>query len=130
MPDGRHTGAPLGNTIGPRTGSDRNGLTAMLTSVAKLPLQLGVGGSTCNVLIPTTLISNDESRTVIASLMRTFLKMGGQLAQITTATLDEMKAAQVHPEEHEDLIVRVGGFSAKFVQLERRTQDEIIARYA
>ena len=130
MPDGRHTGAPLGNTIGPRTGSDRNGLTAMLTSVAKLPLRLGVGGSTCNVLIPTTLISNDESRTVIASLMRTFLKMGGQLAQITTATLDEMKAAQVHPEEHEDLIVRVGGFSAKFVQLERRTQDEIIARYA
>ncbi len=128
LPDGRHTGDPLGNTIGPRTGSDKNGLTAMLSSVAKLPLRKGVGGSSCNVMIPTTMMETEEQKENICALIKTFMMMGGQLAQITTATLEEMQAAQIHPEDHEDLIVRVGGFSAKFVCLGKETQDEIIAR--
>ena len=130
LPDGRHTGEPLGNTIGPRTGSDKNGLTAMLSSVAKLPLKKGVGGTTCNVLVPTTETETEEQRANIASLMRTFLKMGGQLAQMTTATKEDMLDAQLHPEKHEDLLVRVGGYSAKFNCLGCDLQNEIIARYA
>lgn len=129
LPDGRHTGEPLGNTIGPRTGSDKSGLTAMLSSVAKMPLKLGVGGSGCNVLIPTAITKTPELRRNIATLVKTFMKMGGQLAQITTASLEDMKDAYVHPEKHEDLIVRVGGFSIKFIELGRETQNEIIMRY-
>ena len=129
LPDGRHKGEPLGNTIGPRTGSDRDGLTAMLSSVAKMPLKLGVGGSGCNVLIPTAMTKTYEMRRNIASLMKTFLKMGGQLAQITTASVEDMKDAQIHPEAHEDLIVRVGGFSMKFIEFDRYSQDEFIMRY-
>ena len=62
--------------------------------------------------------------------MKTFLKMGGQLAQITTAPLEDMKDAQIHPEAHEDLIVRVGGFSMKFIEFGKDTQDEFIMRYS
>jgi formate C-acetyltransferase len=47
MPDGRFAGEPLGNTIGPRTGSDKSGVTNMLLSVSRMPLKLGVGGSGC-----------------------------------------------------------------------------------
>ena len=129
LPDGRHAGDPLGNTIGPRTGSNKNGLTSMLRSVAKLPLNKGIGGTTCNVLIPKALMETDELRKNVATLMKTFLQSGGQLAQITTASLEEMKDAQVHPENHRDLIVRVGGYSEKFVQMEKKSQDEIILRY-
>jgi formate C-acetyltransferase len=54
---------------------------------------------------------------------------GGQFAQITTADLDALRDAKIHPERHGDLIVRVGGFSIQFVQLTESVQDEIISRY-
>ncbi len=130
LPDGRFAGEALGNTIGPRTGSDKNGLTAMLTSVAKLPLKKGVGGTTCNVMIPGELMKTEELRGNIVSLMKTFVKMGGQLAQVTTASKEELIDAKENPTGHEGLIVRVGGYSTKFIQLDGKYQDEIIARYA
>ena len=82
------------------------------------------------MLIPTSFMENEELRGCIASLMKTFMLTGGQLAQITTASLEDMKDAQIHPERHEDLIVRVGGFSMKFIEFCRDTQDEFIKRYA
>jgi len=130
LPDGRKHGEPLGNTIGPREGNDTHGVTAMLRSVSKLPLDLGVGGTTVNVLLPKSQMQSDKVQKDVAAMMTAFLLSGGQLAQITTADLHEMKDAQVHPENHRGLIVRVGGFSIPFVELERKNQDEIIARYA
>ena len=51
-------------------------------------------------------------------------------AEDVTANLEDLKDAQIHPERHGNLIVRIGGFSIEFVQLDRRAQDEIISRYA
>ena len=129
LPDGRRAGETLGNTIGPRTSSDRSGVTAMLASVAKMPLKLGVGGSTCNVLFPKEILQTPESRRKIAGLVRTFMIMGGQLAQVTTASKEDMIDAKVHPEDHENLIVRVGGYSKRFNECGEDTKDEIIKRY-
>lgn len=130
LPDGRFAGEPLGNSIGPRPGADKCGVSAMLTSVAKLPLEKGVGGTTLNVVLTTKLLSNPSLREQIASTMRTYLLNGGQMAQITTANLDDLLDAKVHPERHGDLIVRIGGFSIQFVQLDGNAQDEIISRYS
>jgi len=129
MPDGRRAGEPLSNTIGPREGNDISGVTAMLNSVAKLPLKKGIGGTTLNVLFPAGTMTTEDDRKAVASAMRTFLANGGQLAQITTADLDAMKDAQEHPECHRDLIVRIGGFSIEFVQLTPEVQNEVISRY-
>ena len=52
------------------------------------------------------------------------------MAQITTANLEDLKDARIHPERHGDLIVRVGGFSRQFIQFDADTQEEIISRYA
>ena len=101
----------------------------MLSSVAKLPLQKGVGGTTLNVVLTTKLLSNPALRENIAATMRTYLMNGGQMAQITTANLEDLLDAQEHPERHGDLIVRIGGFSIHFVQLDRGSQDEVISRY-
>ncbi len=130
MPDGRHSGEELGNTIGPRTGADRNGLTAMLNSVEKLPLKKGIGGTTVNVLIPTAFTQTDEDREKIAALMTSYMLGGGQMAQITTASREAMIDAQKNPDKHADLIVRVGGFSTHFIECGRSTQNEIIRRYS
>ena len=130
LPDGRYAGEPLSNTIGPREGNDKNGVTAMLNSVKKLPLNKGVGGTTLNVLLPMGALKTAEEREKIALVINEFLKGGGQLAQITSADLEQLKDAQIHPECHKDLIVRIGGFSIEFVQLSRETQNEVISRYS
>jgi len=129
-PDGRRAGEPLGNSIGPRPGADKNGLTAMLRSCSRLPLEYGMGGTTCNILIPTTLMKTPEMRKNIEKLIDTYLKNGGQLGQITTACVDELIDAKKNPEAHSDLIVRLGGFSIRFLELSEVEQDEIISRFA
>ncbi len=129
-PDGRYHGMPFGNSIGPVPGRDTTGLTAMLSSVAKLPLDLGVGGTTCNVVIPTDHMKTDDLKIKIEALMNAFLQSGGQLAQITTANVEDLKDAKIHPEDHGNLIVRIGGFSINFVELNDEQQNEIISRYA
>ena len=69
-----------------------------------------------------------ESRAKVAGLIKAFMMMGGQLAQITTASKEDMLAAQEKPEDWENLIVRVGGFSARFTRLDKALQNEIINR--
>lgn len=129
MPDGRHAGEPLGNSMGPRPGADKQGVSAMLSSVAKLPLSKGVGGITLNVTLTTKLLSTPALRGSIAATLKNYLCRGGQMAQVTTANLEDLLDAKVHPERHGDLIVRVGGFSIQFVQLDETVQNEIISRY-
>lgn len=129
LPDGRFAGEAFGNTMGPRPGADKSGLSAMLNSVAKLPLEKGVGGTTLNVVLTTKLLSNPALREDISATMRSFLLNGGQMAQITTANLEDLLDAREYPERHGDLIVRIGGFSIQFVQLGSDAQKEIISRY-
>lgn len=129
MPNGRFQGDPFGNTMGPQPGADTNGLTAMLSSVSKLPLNKGVGGSTLNVILTQKMLETPEQRKNIGAIMRNYMATGGQMAQITTASLDDLLDARVHPERHGDLIVRVGGYSAQFVLEDAEVQDEIIKRY-
>lgn len=129
LPDGRFAGEPLGNSMGPRPGADKNGVSAMLKSVAKLPLEKGVGGTTLNVVLTTKLLSNPALRRDIAATIKNYLMTGGQMAQITTANVEDLIDAQKYPERHGNLIVRIGGFSIQFVQLNEAEQNEIISRY-
>ena len=81
------------------------------------------------VVLPARLLSDGEKRRSIGAAVDTYLMNGGQMAQITTADLDELLDAKEHPERHQNLIVRIGGFSIQFVQLGGNAQDEIISRY-
>lgn len=129
FPDGRFAGEPLGNSMGPRPGADKSGLTAMLNSVTKLPMEKGVGGTTLNVILTTRMLATPALRTSVSATIKTFLTHGGCMAQITTANKDDLLDAKCHPDRHGDLTVRVGGYSIQFVQLDSETQDEIISRY-
>jgi formate C-acetyltransferase len=64
----------------------------------------------------------------IAAMFATYFQMGGQQLQVNVVDARTLRAAQAHPEEYRGLIVRVGGFSARFNDLERALQDDIIAR--
>ena len=98
-------------------------------SVSKLPLKLGLGGTTLNVLVPCAENVTPENKIKIISLLKTFLANGGQLLQVTTANKEVLLEAQKDPDNHRDVIVRVGGYSSPFVDVSKANQDEIISRY-
>lgn len=72
--------------------------------------------------------SSWETEPIIASLIRTFCDNNCQIIQGNTTPLEELLDAQNNPDEHKNLIVRVGGYSARFVNLSLELQNEIISR--
>jgi formate C-acetyltransferase len=122
--DGRRAGEPLGDSIGAVTGTARSGATAVLNSVAKIETTRFYRGG-CNLNL--TLVAGTPEPTVEA-LITAFFAAGGQELQINCLNPGTLRDAQHCPEHHGDLVVRVAGLSARFVDLGRREQDELIAR--
>ncbi|NQT48145.1 MAG: hypothetical protein HQ578_04145, partial [Chloroflexi bacterium] len=128
LPNGRKSGEPLNDgTLSPMRGQDRYGPTAVFRSV----LKAGLKESLYNVLnqkFSLTAVQSPEAMKKLGDLTETYLRNGGLHVQYNLLDTQMLRDAQVHPEMHKDLIVRVGGFSAYFVQLTREVQDDIIAR--
>ena len=126
-PDGRRAGAPISENTSPSPGSCVNGLTAMLRSVAKLPLDRICSGA-LNVRLRPVQFVGERGLSRLAQILRTYLDLGGLQVQLSFADVETLRDAQVHPERHRDLMVRITGYSACFVDMTRRAQDEIIRR--
>ena len=73
-------------------------------------------------------IGSEIGPQLLSAFLRTFALMGGPTMQFNCVSLNELRHAQVHPDRHRDLQVRICGLSAYFVTLDRATQDEIIDR--
>ena len=128
-PDGRHKGATLVDGVGACHGADTNGPTALLKSVAQLNhIEHWPAGNTCNIKFAWTGLQNEGAIDKLQSLTATFMELGGQEVQINVVNAATLRDAQVHPEEYQDLLVRVAGYSAYFTQLGRDIQDEIKQR--
>ncbi|MEI6518639.1 MAG: pyruvate formate lyase family protein [bacterium] len=127
-PDGRCAGDALADSAGPAQGRDKSGVTAMLNSMLKLPMGDAHGPLALNLRVPANIMNTPDAVKKLAALLRGYMIRGGQQVQVTVADTAEMRAAQSNPAQHRDLIVRVGGFSAYFVELEKRFQDDMIRR--
>lgn len=127
-PDGRHAGAPLGDSVGPVQGRDVHGPTAMLNSVAKLPLHLAVGTPVLNMRIAKRFLRTPAQRAKLRSLIETFFQNGGLQLQLSVVDRAELEDALKHPERHGDLIVRIGGYSEYFVRLSPELQRAVLER--
>ena len=121
-PDGRHAGQPISENTSPTPGSSVKGLTAMLRSVAKLSLDR-INSGALNVRI-----GRGAGLVELAQLLRTYLDLGGLQVQTSFVDLKELHDAQSQPEHYRDLMVRITGYSAAFVDMTRHAQDEIIRR--
>ena len=129
-PDGRFSGDVIEDSIGPWPGRDTNGPTAMMQSAAAMPQHLAAGGVVLNLkLTPSCFQTPDDIEKTI-DLIRSYFEMGGQQVQITVASIDELKAAMNDPDKWRHLIVRVGGYSDYFVNLDKRLQESILQRTA
>jgi len=126
-PDGRRAGVPVSEGISPVQGADRKGPTGVIKSAAKMD-HLRTGGTLLNQKFTPSLLKDDEGLNSLVSLVRTYFKLDGHHIQFNVVDVQTLHAAQEHPEEHRDLIVRVAGYSDYFCDLSRTLQDEIISR--
>lgn len=116
-PDGRHHGDPIADSAGPYQGRDRSGPTAMLRSVAKLPHELALGTLVVNARFHADMLRTPANRDALRALIRAYFDLGGMQLQINVVDQAVIRDAIVHPEHHQDLIVRVGGYSEYFNRL-------------
>lgn len=127
-PDGRRRGEPLADCAGPAQGRNTNGLTATLMSMLKLPHKSTHGPMALSLRFPPRSVNTPEGKKKLKAIIETYFKNGGQQLQISIASTEDMRSAQRNPEAYRSLMVRVGGFSAYFVQLDKKFQDDMIAR--
>lgn len=126
MPDGRCSGLHLANANNPQGGMDTNGLTAMLNSIVK-PSIHHHAGSVQNLKLSKELFS-DEKLSLTKSLLDTYFQKGGSQLMITVVSRQELEDAVINPAAHKNLIVRIGGFSARFIELAPDVQNELLSR--
>lgn len=128
LPNGRKAGEALADgSLSPMQGMDRHGPTALLNSVLKADHRES-SASVLNVKFSAALLGSVELRDKVAGLTENFMKKGGNYIQYNILDAAALKDAKRHPEKHRDLIVRVGGYSAYFVNLSSEVQDELIER--
>ncbi len=123
--DGRLAGTHMNNGNAPSGGSDREGLTAMLNSIVK-PGTAIHAGAVQNMKFSGDLFCN--RREIVKSLLGTYFAKGGAQAMITVLNTEDLERALVEPDKYHNLFVRVGGFTARFVELSRDVQQDIISR--
>jgi formate C-acetyltransferase len=126
-PDGRRSQAPLSEGISPVQGMDRCGPTAVVRSMARLD-HARCCGTLLNMKFHPSTLHGDEGLTKFAHLIRTYFRLGGHHMQFNVVSADTLRAAQEHPEQYRNLVVRVAGYSDYFVRLSRDLQDEIVSR--
>jgi formate C-acetyltransferase len=122
--DGRSAGDPLGNGITPSNGAALKGPTAIANSVTKLPLNRIFNGCNLNMRFPGERIEAAQ----LLPFLRAYFHKGGAQVQFNMIDSNILRAAIQDPDKYRDLIIRVSGYSAIFVNLSDIAQEEIIER--
>ena len=123
-PDGRRDGDYLAQSLNPSRLRPIEDITSTINSVAALDLTKCSGDSVVNVLLP----SGGATPRLLDQFERAFAASKLQLLQLNCVDKEALLDARLHPERHQDLVVRVCGFSAKFVSLPPEWQEEFITR--
>ena len=127
-PDGRRAGEPLAYSVSAHQGRDREGVTAMLKSLGRLPHHQAAGASAAIVDLDPKLVEGDAGRARLVQLLRTAVKLGVGQLQFNVTTAERLRQAQHDPEHYGNIPVRVAGYSQKFKLLTKELQDHVIAR--
>ena len=128
-PNGRLAHEPLAEGCSPAHGMDRSGPTAVFKTVSKLPTHEITGGVLLNQKLSPSMLQTKENVKKLEMIIRSFFnRLEGYHVQYNVVDRATLIDAQLHPENHKDLIVRVAGYSAFFNVLSKATQDDIIGR--
>lgn len=123
-PDGRKAGVPIAHSVTPQSMAMTKGITAAINSCASLPFELFSGGASSMWDLDPSFATPE----VVQALFMSFFEQGGHIFQGNVTDEAELRRALDDPEQYRHLIVRVGGYSARFVTLSRDLQEDIINR--
>jgi formate C-acetyltransferase len=129
LPNGRKALEPLNDgSLSPMRGVDRNGPTAVLRSACHACFDTVSYASVLNQKFSSSIIASEESIEKLIAYTNAYMNSNGSHIQYNILDTEQLKDAKKRPEEYKDLIVRIGGFSAYFVQLSPEIQDDVIYR--
>ncbi len=127
-PDGRYAGECLADgAVSAMRGRDTHGPIAVIKSASKID-QVPYSSALMNMKFHPSALNTTEDMRKLSALIRTYFAMNGSHIQFNIVNRETLLEAQEHPENYPDLIVRVAGYSAYFVQLGKAVQDEVIGR--
>jgi pyruvate-formate lyase len=124
-PDGRKAGGAMANANTPAGGNDRKGITALINSIVKPDTSIHAG-SVQNMRFGSDMVTGDRAKFEL--ILKTYFAKGGSQAMVTVINRGDLEKALHDPASYRDLIVRVGGFSARYVELSKDVQLEILSR--
>jgi pyruvate formate-lyase/glycerol dehydratase family glycyl radical enzyme len=127
-PDGRLAGKPLNEGASPCLGADKEGPTAVINSISKLPNKKMAGGQLLNMRFSPGALEGDDNLEKFASFIESARDKNIFHNQFNIVDSETLKAAKANPEEYKDLMVRVAGYCALFSTLMPEAQDAIISR--
>ena len=127
-PDGRLRGEPFGTNFSPSLFARIPGPFSVINSFTKSDLSRTVNGGPLTLEFLASAFRDPESVDKLAMLVKSFILSGGHQLQLNAVNAEKLRDAQIHPEDYSQLIVRIWGWSAYFVELDRRYQDHVIAR--
>ena len=129
LPSGRLASSPLSNGASPSIGSPAKGLSAALISVASIDYTLYPNGVAFTLSLDPGFVSGEEGIDYLVNLLRSYVELGGMQIQFNILDPEILRDAQKKPDEYRNLLVRVAGYSAYFVDLSPDVQNDIIGRF-
>ena len=127
-PDGRKTGEPIADACSPGQGRDVCGPTGVFNSAVNFEHGHYLDGMALNLKIHPTSLRADDGVTKLEDMTRTYFSNGGMEVQYNVVDAETLRKAQAHPEDYHNLVVRIAGFSAYFVDMTEAMQNDIISR--
>lgn len=127
-PDGRRKKEPFGTNFSPSLFAHIRGPLSVIQSFCKPHFQNAINGGPLTLEFASSMFEGADSVKKVAALVKTFIDIGGHQLQLNAVNTDLMKDAQLHPENHRQLVVRIWGWSAYFVELDREYQDHVMRR--
>jgi len=127
-PDGRRKGEPFGTNFSASLFAQIKGPLSVIQSFTKPDFTENTNGGPLTLEFAMSMFEDEESVKKVAALVKTYIDMGGHQLQLNAINSEILKKAQEHPEEHRRLIVRIWGWSAYFVELDKEYQEHVLRR--
>lgn len=129
-PDGRRAKEPFGTNFSVSLFAKVKGPVSVIASMTKPHFENAINGGPLTLEFHQSIFADDDGIEKVGLLVKNFIARGGHQLQLNTVNLAKMLDAQKHPENHRQLVVRIWGWSAYFVELDKEYQDHVIARQA
>ena len=127
-PDGRKTGEPIADASSPCQGRDVCGPTSVFASSTSFDHSHFMDGMALNIKIHPASMKGNDDIAKLENATKTYFSSGGMEVQYNVVDGETLRKAQAHPEDYHNLVVRIAGFSAYFVDMTPAMQDDIISR--